>query len=191
LRPIYWFSEYDWAGRAILSRYLRGGEDWYINNDARWRDYMMQSEFLRGQLEVRVLQLAQGLVSRGAGRHTFHETFSAVIDNGEDINGYQYLHGTNQDVGGFQMSGTALVHLYYQHTGSHLVEMDINYQWNDLIDPNPQYTTDTLKSWFAEAITLGVADAYKISINWTASCKVTLIPGGRNSISGYPGAKPW
>jgi hypothetical protein len=190
LGPVFWFSDNDWAGRAILNRYLRGGEDWDINNDAQWSNYMMQNESLRMQLEDRVLRLAQQLIPRGAGRHTFNETFAAEIENGEDINGYQYLHGTNADVGGFQMSGTAFVHLYYQQTGQHLVEMNVTYRWNDLIDPNPQYGTDTVKSMIAETITFGVADAYRLSITWTAACKVSLVLGGRNTIQGYPGRSP-
>ena len=32
-------------------------------------------------------------------------TTNVEIENGEDMIGYQYLHGTNSDVGGFSISG--------------------------------------------------------------------------------------
>ena len=36
---------------------------------------------------------------------TVDVTTSAVIENGENITGYNYLHGTNSDVGGFHLAG--------------------------------------------------------------------------------------
>lgn len=40
----------DWAGRAILSRYLRGGDDWTIVDDENWSKYMMGNDMLAQQL---------------------------------------------------------------------------------------------------------------------------------------------
>ena len=37
------------------------------------------------------------------------EQFPVEIENGEGIVGYQYLHGTNADVGGFEISGWARI----------------------------------------------------------------------------------
>jgi hypothetical protein len=36
--------ESDWAGRAILERYLRGGGDWEIRDDPNWAAYTMANE---------------------------------------------------------------------------------------------------------------------------------------------------
>jgi hypothetical protein len=98
-----------------------------------------------------------------------HATFPMQIENGEGIIGYHYLHGTNNTVGGFQVSGNARRTSGPQGT---VVVLDLSYTWNDIIDPNPQYGTDTLKSWFAEAITLGQADGYTVHIRWTSQAIV-------------------
>lgn len=36
-------------------------------------------------------------------------TTAMEIENGEDIIGYQYLHGTNADAGGFQIVGRIIM----------------------------------------------------------------------------------
>jgi len=81
------------------------------------------------------------------------ERFSAEIQNGEGIVGYQYLHGTNRDAGDFGFEGTTNVHP--RGDGIYEVTVDSGYTGNDRIDPNPQYSTDRWKSTLAEVATLG------------------------------------
>jgi hypothetical protein len=52
--------------------------------------------------------------------------------------------------------------------------------WNDIIDPNPKYKTDTWKSRYAETCTGGRAAAYKISITWNETRDVVW-----NPVKGY------
>ena len=102
--------------------------------------------------------------------------------------GFNFLHGTNSTVGDFQMSGSAVVHLNYQERGEDHIEMDVNYQWNDVMDPNHKYTSDTIKSAYAEMSTLGRATPYKLSIRWRAACRVIVGQSVRRvRVWGYPG----
>lgn len=188
----------DWAGRAILERYLLGEGDWDISDIPAWTAYLMRSSLLRRQLTPRVEELARRYQSGTWPLDVpipFAETFKAELENGEGIVGYQYLHGTNADVGGFQMSGiVTIAHPYGQtnRDGStsvspiRVLRMQVAYRWNDMIDPNPQYGTDTVKSRFAEVVTLGQAQSYRISITWHADCEATVSEDGAVSVRGYP-----
>lgn len=179
----------DWAGRAILERYLRGGGDWDVD-DPEWAEYMKANETLRTDLAGRTSTVAQDALAQylASGRQSgsFDTTFSASIENGEGIVGYQYLHGTNAEVGGFQHSGTTKVTPLPD--GTFRVEVVADYVWNDVIDPNPQYSTDRWKSKLAEILTLGQADPYDIHIRWDSSTTVVVdAQGNVVSVDGYPG----
>lgn len=182
----------DWAGRAILGRYLAGEGDWDISNDAAWSAYMKHSALLRTQLQERVRALAVGLAAaHRTGVYRVDDQFHAELENGEGIVGYQYLHGSNRDVGDFTITGFAVLHPLHADTdptgnSGTIVQMGVRYTWNDMIDPNPQYGTDTVKSVFAEIITLGQAEAYRISISWEEACTVVVPEGGSPVMTGYP-----
>ena len=153
----------DWAGRAILSRYLRGGPDWTINNNPRWTSYMIADTLLRSQMKSIMTREALRICKEGTiGKQDVDIKTKAEVENGEGIIGYNYLHGTNDKVGGFTIKGTATLINRCCH-----VQFYVTYTWNDIIDPNPNYITDTIKNAIAEAITLGKADAYKIHISWS------------------------
>lgn len=179
----------DWAGRAILERYLRGGGDWTITDDPDWSKYMQDNQVLRDQLRGHVTGQAQhaldNYLANGAARGKFAERFSAEIQNGEGIVGYQYLHGTNRDAGDFGFEGTTNVRP--RGDGTYEVTVDSGYTWNDRIDPNPKYSTDRWKNTLAEIATLGQADPYDIHITWHAPSTLILDQNGRViSGSGYP-----
>lgn len=180
--------ESDWAGRALLIRYLSGGGDWHINNDPNWSRYMRANASLRRILQSKVLQIARdafrGRYSTEEELGFVSETFHVSIENGEGIIGYQYLHGTNRNVGDFQISGTTT---RVSTRDGVTVRLSLSYTWNDIIDPNPGYWTDSLKSMFAELITLGQADGYTLSITWDADATVRFDADGDVSArSGWP-----
>ena len=189
--------ESDWAGRSILERYLSGEGDWDIADSPRWTDYMKGSDLLREQLQGKVIAEAQQIAAIGIdGDFAVKKTFHAELENGEGIVGYQYLHGTNKDVGDFTISGSAEVEHVYGHTiietqepieTGTTIHMVLRYVWNDKIDPNPGYGTDLVKSMFAELITLGEAESYRISIGWGDECIVRVPETGTPTITGYPG----
>jgi WXG100 family type VII secretion target len=168
--------DYDWAGGAILERYLTGGDDWYIKNDPRWTEYMQSNASLTANLRDRAVNTAQELFRSEKTQMHVDESFLMTMENGEGIVGYQYLHGTNANVGGFQRQGTASIEP--NENGGYTVTMNMDYTWNDVIDPNPQYVTDNWKSQIAEIITLGQADPYEIHISWSETTVVHLDANG-------------
>jgi hypothetical protein len=178
----------DWAGREILERYLRGGDDWTITDDPDWTRYMKANPELTQQLDQLVQR--QALVAfdrRGIAPpdEPFDHTTSMEIQNGEGITGYEYLHGTNGDVGGFRFKGSTQI---TKVADGYDVKVPASYTWNDVIDPNPQYGTDTWKSRIAEIVTLGRADPYDIHITWSGDATVHLDKDGNvRSVTGYPG----
>lgn len=209
----------DWAGRAILERYLDGGGDWNLEDNAAWSAYMKASDRLRDQLVDQVTTLARKYQreARGDLAHApFLKTFHAEVENGEGIIGYQYLHGTNKDVGDFVIMGTLDTH---QQNGQSRVipqlapadpnmceappnmsrqdteevpprfTIDLNafFQWNDRIDPNGNYTTDKIKDAIAWIISGGARTAYNISIGWHERVHIVLDEAGNLvETTGYP-----
>ncbi len=167
---------YDWAGGAILERYLTGGDDLYINNDERWTQYMQNNSTLTNDLLNRAKNTAASMYSEGRFHVKIDESYSMALENGEGIVGYQYLHGTNANVGGFQRVGDAT--MSSDDNGGYTVTLKMTYTWNDIIDPNPDYSTDIIKGGFAEFITLGKADPYSIHISWDETTVIKLDKNG-------------
>ncbi|ANE78618.1 MULTISPECIES: hypothetical protein [Mycobacteriaceae] len=180
----------DWAGRAILDRYLvGGGRDWTIQDNPEWSQYMMDHNGLARELDGQVRGQAQQslneyLAGHGAQRD-YSAQFAATTQNGESITGYQYLNGTNDDAGGFRINGTT--HVEPLSAGTYKVTVDGGYQWNDIIDANAQYATDTFKDRIAEIITLGQAHPYQIHIGWHSQTEFVLDQSGALvTAKGYP-----
>lgn len=86
---------------------------------------------------------------------------SMIINNGEKAIGYQFLHGTNADAGGFQISG----HISKDKSGNTTI-YDLTYTWNDVIDPNYIYDSDKEKAYAANTIWLANPTDYDIHISW-------------------------
>lgn len=169
----------DWAGRAILFRYLTGGGDWTITNDSDWSKYMKANGLLQDLLKQRLQLLFERHLGRRVNLYV-NDQFHAEIENGEGIVGYQYLHGTNAAVGDFQIRGLA----FSTNEG---MAANLRFIWNDIIDPNPGYDTDIEKNNFAEKITLGRATPYTIKIIWDSQIRLGLDATGKIlRISGYP-----
>jgi len=151
----------DAQGRELLDHYLSaGGETLEIVDDPEWTDYM------RNQLGANDRGVAfddQVINELQSGDLTVGRTgsFAGETTNGEGITGVNYLHGTNQDVGGLEYE---IVGSRPGPNGTTIVETRLT--WNDKIDMNGQYTSDRVKNGFAELITLGRAEGYELSITW-------------------------
>lgn len=84
-----------------------------------------------------------------------------VIQNGEDIIGYQYLHGTNEEVGGFHIVGNISKDIYVNIT------YDLTYTWNDKIDPDYSYNSDSIKAKVAKLIPFARSTDYVMRITFS------------------------
>lgn len=179
----------DSMGREILKRYMAGGGDWTINNEPEWTDYMKAAPELESQVEDKLVRKAQDLSVNIPEGETItvpiDERFHADTANGESVNGYQFLHGTNADVGDYQIQGTATV----THTeDGYTVKFNVSHTWNDVIDPNGQYRSDRIKNFAAEVLTLGRADPYDIHITWNEESTIQLDQNGSPlKVEGWPG----
>ena len=117
---------------------------------------MMANKLLKSGVINVLFPIARKL-KKGQSR-VIQKTISMIIDTGENINGYQYLHGTNSRVGGFQMYGKISKLL------NGTVIYDMTYVWNDIIDPNYTYDSDRIKAKIAKII--ANPKNYVIKIIW-------------------------
>ncbi len=172
-----WSFEHDAPGVYILSHWLFGGGKDYIQEDGVWGNYMKSNEMLTSKMKNIVLPLADDLGLNDSKKVDI--TIPMQIENGESIIGYQYLHGTNADVGGFQIKGK----VYKNEKGD--VTYDLTYTWNDIIDPNYYYSTDAAKAEFAKSIPFANPKDYIIRISWHDKTKIKANPGWFNQNSGW------
>jgi hypothetical protein len=168
---------FDDRGLEILDHWLSGSGEPIITNGGVWGKYMMANDLLKKQLRERILADAKTRTASG----NIDLTFSAVIENGY-FTGYEMLHGTNADVGGFHIRGRASV--TNQSGGETKIDYALTYTWNDIIDPKPQYDMDTLSSrvlkWFY------YPKDYEIHITWEANACVSKTGEEINGMAGYP-----
>jgi hypothetical protein len=170
---------------------------------------MTRSDRLRKQNLDKVIAIVFDVMrQQKLGRIGVFERYHAEMENGEGVVGYQFLHGTNADVGDFEIwgsgnvtkvnqAGVAVVpsenpyapDVAMQGAGTR-IDLDLRFQWNDKIDPNGKYISDDIKSAIAEMITFGHAESYVFSVTWSGTCSVFVTPGqGAKVMGGYP--KMW
>lgn len=108
----------DSQGRQILYWYLYGGgKERNIQNDYGWTLYMQKNELLteqiKGELSCEFSQLKNGQSK------TLNKTLKEfAIENGEDIVGYQYLHGVNSDLNLYKSFGATTNDIAFQIQGT-------------------------------------------------------------------------
>ena len=172
-----WSFKSDEFGISILSHWLFGGGADYIQENGMWGSYMKDNSLLKTQVQEIVLPLANDVKKNSS--KTIDITTSMEIQNGEDIIGYQYLHGTNADVGGFQIKGT----VSKNKKGD--ITYDLTYTWNDKIDPNFMYDSDSKKAEFAKSIPLANPTDYTIRITWKDKTVIRANPKWYNRNTGW------
>jgi hypothetical protein len=146
---------------------------------------MKAHEGLRGQLSPRLSGLASELCKNGEmGDNKVYERFPARLDNGESISAYQFLHGTHARVGDFEIIGTAKRECTAD--GGCKITFNLNYYWNDIMDPNPEYDTDRWKAAFGGIVTLGQATDYAVRIGWFQKSWIKVGCDGKRIESGWP-----
>lgn len=150
----------DSEGRFILWHWLYGkGKEVNFSDNKQWTKYMEANQILTTKVQGLVRGYA-AQVGNGETR-SFDITTSMEIENGEQMIGYQYLHGTNADVGGFKIAGSITKD---QNGGA---TVSFSYQWNDRIDPNFIYESDSKKAKFAKSF--ANPKDYTIRIQWSDS----------------------
>src|SRR5665213_2250305 len=158
----------DGAGRLILWWYLWGdGTELTIhaNTYAPFVNYLESDPNLRFDVDKALNKRACELASaypNGGKDISVNIQLHGEVANGEGINGINYLHGSNKTVGDYMINGTA--NITRNADGHMTVRYNNRYTWNDIIDPNPQYSTDTVKDKVAKIVSANRRKAYRIRI---------------------------
>ncbi|MBK7862262.1 MAG: hypothetical protein IPJ65_27375 [Archangiaceae bacterium] len=178
----------DRFGRAILLRYLNGDGDWHITGKGDWEDYMRDCRELQHQIFAELLAEVQPAVNKGQPRtYLFSRHVEGGVSTGVESatpSGYGYLHGTNEDVGGFDMRG---VYTVTPTQRGFVVAARLLFVWNDIIDPGAG-GEDSWGDRLAWLTSLGQRESYRISITWQSSTSIFFDASGAFKDSRrYPG----
>jgi len=168
------------------------GEPMHIKDDPDWTQYIKSSYNLRTKLSQQLHAVAFEKIRAGVkdgASGTINLRFHADLENGESITGINYLNGSNSTVGDFTIKGkwqasvnpaTSVTNIFF----------NVEYTWNDIIDPNPQYDTDSMKDIIATGLSIGLKQKYWFSLSWKGMCnfsgKEDLGVINENSAHGYP-----
>jgi hypothetical protein len=155
----------DSFGFELLTHYLYGGGKELLLDNKKWANYMKANLMLETQIKLELNKYA--IQHRDFSSHDFIIRFHAEIDTGENIDGYQYLHGTNRDVGDFELRGSMI------RNDDGTITFNYTAQWNDKIDPNYTYATDREKEKIAKIISFGKAKGYIVRIKWDDTMTIT------------------
>ena len=142
----------------------------YTGENGPWGQYMMENPILTGKVGDLVIPIGDK-VKPGEIIDVTLEIPHMVIENGENAVGYQFLHGTNESVGGFKISGSVM-----KNTNGDVTYM-MTYTWNDIIDPNNMYTTDIEKSNAAKGNGIVKPKDYEIHLTWNDATTIRANEG--------------
>lgn len=159
-----WSLKNDAQGCEILQHYLFGNGEYFLRKNGSWGKYMKKNKTLREKVKKIVIPIGKKL-KRNKSKYV-RKKVNMIIDNGEDIIGYQYLHGTNADEGGFKIKGK----IKKKNNGD--IVYDLTYAWNDKIDPNYGYSSDSVKAIVAKLISFGNAKDFPLTIIWTDKTEI-------------------
>ena len=140
-----------------------------VYTDGEWGEYLKNNEILKKNVKEIIIPYSEN-IEEGETKQIDIVT-SMEIENGEDIIGYQYLHGTNAEAGGFQIHGSI------KKDGEKII-YDLTYTWNDIIDPNYQYSSDAVKARVAKMIPFAKPSDYQIHLSFN---DVSIISDGESS----------
>ena len=158
--------KFDRHGVEILWHWLYGnGETIVIVDDQKWTDYLNKAPLCTScnhidepvSFEEYMISRYRGMPLTDGVSEPIHEPMAFM--NGEGIVGYNYLHGTDETVGGF--SYTVNIYMSYGYK-----VYDFDFVYNDIIDPNYKYDSDREKVEFAKHIPFANPTDYTIQIRW-------------------------
>lgn len=149
----------DIQGLEIGMHYLFGGGESLNKIYGIWGEYMMNDPVLTGKVGDIVMPIGEEL-SEGESINIVMK-IPMIIENGEGIIGYQYLHGTDENAGHFNIFGT----ISKNNEGDMI--FDLVYIWNDIMNPNLDYDTDAIKAEIAKEIPFANPASYEMHILWS------------------------
>ena len=165
--------ECDKQGLQILSWYLFGnGENHFIDNDPEWSEYMKSNSILRNNVKNILINEFNSIDNNTS--KWLDITTHMEIENGDNVVGYNYLHGTNENLDHYKQLGATVDDVGFRiigninKNGNGAVKYSLIFEWNDIMDPNPIYITDVERSNFAKTIPRANPMDYILRIKWTS-----------------------
>ena len=175
----------DWAGREILYQYLYGKGKKRIYSSKKWQEYMKNakmcssccgynnkqtlSNYIKKYVTKYINEARKSIIRQKIGKtFTYNIKTKASLQNGESIKGYNYLHGTNSNAGGLALK----LQVTYRKSGFDIFGpykffITVACVWNDKIDPNFNYSSDSYKAKLAKKVPFANPKNYLIAIKWS------------------------
>ena len=157
----------DIYGLSILLHWLYGnGEDMIVSQNSGWTNYLNKAPLCSSDCEYPYTSFEDYMISKYSEievseNEVYTDTFFGSLSfmNGEGIVGYNYLHGSNAEVGGFTYTVNITMKYGYK-------AYNFNFTFNDMIDPNKKYASDMQKVEIAKKIPFAHPTDYRIQIHW-------------------------
>jgi len=149
-------------------------------DSAEWASYMGAAEGLSEQIRNQLTAHAESLrdlVNRaGNQQDNFHVNFHAEVGGkyGGYTTGYQVLHGSNRNVGDFEITGRfTAVRRGVPGTAYTVTYDNLVFIFNDIVDINKQYKMDVslgqVAANMARCLDTGPPKDYVLHIKWAAT----------------------
>ena len=173
----------DWAGREILKHYLTGNGKAFYKSSSKWMSYMNKapvckicnsckkrnnsSKYLNDYILKCIIKY-KNKIEKAFYEMQYSNTIKvdASVQNGESIIGYNYLHGANSRVGGLKIKFTLTKQKPKKSNEKYRIKIFASCVWNDMIDPNFAYSSDTYKAALATKIPFTNPKDYQLRISW-------------------------
>jgi len=189
----------DEEGWAIADRWLQGKTDEVVLVEGTWKNYLMKDKKLKKEISDKISEHARSMemaLARGFDRldGNLKLQFHGEVGSKEGgfFTGYDLLHGTNENVGDFQINGNFSIHRSRDFPGMTIAYYkNLEFVFNDIVDLNKKYYADVLFGRIGKNIArakgTGPPKDYTIRIKWHADFQVI---SQRNRIisAGYPEA---
>jgi len=163
---------FDDAGRYIFSLWCTGqGAKQGTVVIANWGNYMMLDPTLKDQVRDLITEDAKERTSNGSW------SYKGAGELAEDNwwTGRGMLHGADEDVGGFQISGYAQVTELADECKK--ITYFNQFDWYDQINPNLDNKGDAFLVRVLKKICTKAAD-YKIRVHWKGDCTIVIDAAG-------------
>jgi len=161
-------------GKYMWEHILVGGDE-KTDKVTKKKTVSLSRDVLKDSM-LKVLRSAKGASSysdvKNLGYENAETTIHLDMPNGEGATAFMFLHGTNY----FNIYGQVNKSKEIRDNAGALLEVQVDmkfvFEWNDRIDPNAKYSSDTWKSKIANVI-YDPKD-YDITVRWNRTLRAVF-----------------
>lgn len=177
----------DEQAQEIFDLWFSGEADDEVTFDSEeWGNYMRAEKHLQQQIEARLTKHAEQLRDQSKGStHTVEGeidlTFHAEVGGkyGGYWSGYNLLHGSNKEVGDFELSGRFKAVRSHAPGGAYTVTYEkLEYVFNDIADVNTRYSSDVgfarMAANMASCLGSLPPKDYTLHVEWDAAAPIKI-----------------